>query len=387
MAPSIRVLDIADGAGDQTVTASDLDDGELLICFADTDNGNPAGISAPSGWTQLQLVQALVSGEGMKLYQRDTPANGSYTFNILSGSDGSVVLCALTPDQAGELSIDDVDGVSADDEAPSVTAADDDSLLVVYWMKTGNNANAMGAPAGMDVWLDNHQSSGWGRRLGVSETVDAGPTGTRELSSSNGHCAFSLVVSESGGAEPVPEVTTDIPLSIAVGATAQANHLVAADIPLTIAVDPVTEAPAVDMPEVTAEIPLTVALGAATLADHDVTAAIPLTVALGAVVEDPAEPEPEPVDVTVTIGPTRLRPLATVGGPTRFRDIASTTATRDRAAATVAADTRDRAIATVAADTRDRAQAEIDDDTRLGAEAGDTRLGADVGPTRVERQQ
>lgn len=90
--------------------------------------------------------------------------------------------------------------------------------------------------------------------------------------------------------------------------------------------------------------------------------------------------EVEPVDVTVLVGPTRLRQLATVAA-TRDRSPVAVAATRSGWAV---GDTRDRAAAEVAG-TRDRQLATVGE-TRSSWDVGETRDGWAVGDTRSDRE-
>jgi hypothetical protein len=118
-----------------------------------------------------------------------------------------------------------------------------------------------------------------------------------------------LGVALAGTATAQHQATAEVDLTVALAGTVATDHTVAAAVPLALAVAPVVDAPEVGAPaQVTASIPLTLALTGTAQATHQVTTAVPLAVATAGTVHAEHQATTT-LPLTVTLAPVVDAPV------------------------------------------------------------------------------
>lgn len=207
MALSVRELGRAFGAGTLNVSTGDVQAGEKLFAISDRDAGTLAGMTAPSGWSEVDAANN--DPDGLKLWVKDDLTGeaepATLAFVIPGGSDGAVFLCAVNASAGTPVSMAGAAGAGSGTAvtAPSLDAEVDPSLLVSVWLRiTSGTGTTVTAPGGTPLWENVRSGDGnFGCRTATWELVDDGTTGTRvaTASTSGQWFAGSFLFHEVGG--------------------------------------------------------------------------------------------------------------------------------------------------------------------------------------------
>jgi hypothetical protein len=190
----------------------------------------------------------------------------------------------------------------------AAAAIRDGGAAGIGWANTDVNPGLVG---GGNLLLDAYAGKGAGGNAGVGGylILDGQGAGVRADTVSlpggdAGKRITAALVVWSTGVTATPQVTANIPLTIAVAGTTEAEHQVTAGVELGVALAGTTTA----QHQATAEVDLTVALAGTVATDHTVTATVPLALALAPVVDAPEVGAPAEVTanipLTVTVAGT-----------------------------------------------------------------------------------